>query len=323
MREASMKPAMIAGVLGLVILAALAVWVMGRKRGAEDGANASKPAGEKFISVVLLLKRPVDVSREQFLTACERAFGQRPGAEDMIKTPSPAKYAVRRGGSAVALLIVNVPYVKDRGAVAECLRTFELKEVMQEHTAWLAVDFVRNLPAGGKAQAYRWVATIAANLMGPECIGIYNVETQELNVVRPDTAELLCSSTPLKAFAYQAKDEIIDVKSDDAEMLAAMNEAKRRWPEFVAAFRKKRPMQGFAVKAPFATPRGGWEHMWVEVDRIDGETIAGRVSNDPGDVPNVKCGDSVTVKIADVEDWIYQDGTRMAGGFTAEVLKRR
>jgi uncharacterized protein YegJ (DUF2314 family) len=105
-------------------------------------------------------------------------------------------------------------------------------------------------------------------------------------------------------------------------MAAAVAEARRRWPEFVAAFNQRRPMQGFAVKVPFHE-REENEYMWVEVSKLDGNNIHGTLVNEPKVISSLKLNDQVTVKLDDLNDWLYSDGKEMVGGFTAKVLERK
>ncbi len=82
-------------------------------------------------------------------------------------------------------------------------------------------------------------------------------------------------------------------------------------------------MQGFAVKVALATTDESLEHTWVEVERMDGQTIWGKLANEPHKISGKKLGDPVAVPIGDVEDWIYHDGKTMIGGFTSKILQAR
>ena len=75
------------------------------------------------------------------------------------------------------------------------------------------------------------------------------------------------------------------------------------------------------VKAPFDTPRGGIEYMWVEVRRWDDDVLTGVLANTPWDVPTLRKGDTVTVSMRKVFDylWKHADGTREGNGTAAFV----
>ena len=78
----------------------------------------------------------------------------------------------------------------------------------------------------------------------------------------------------------------------DAELLAMSRRARTR----LIAKHKARYLKGppfrehLLVKAPFLTPEGGNEWMWLEVVRWQGHTIRGVLDNDPVEVPSLKAG---------------------------------
>lgn len=110
---------------------------------------------------------------------------------------------------------------------------------------------------------------------------------------------------------------------DDPELLAANQEARKRWPEFVSAFENRQPNHTFTVKAAF-TDGALREHMWMEVTAVNDLSVSGKLDNDPQDLKNMKSGDIVQVGVAAVEDWEVSRGVRrIAGGFTTDVLIKR
>lgn len=62
------------------------------------------------------------------------------------------------------------------------------------------------------------------------------------------------------------------------------------------------------VKAPFATPDGSKEWMWVEVVRWDGDTIHGVLNTDPSQIPGLAAGARVSVSSQDVFDYLLERG---------------
>lgn len=125
---------------------------------------------------------------------------------------------------------------------------------------------------------------------------------------------------------FGSHDEIAPVADNDPAMLAARAKARAQLPlkrvEFQAGLKTGEHM---IVKAPFQTPDGAQEYMWVEVTAWtkDGK-ITGILSNDPANVPNLKSGAVVTVREPDVFDYILYraDGTT-EGGETTKVLQSR
>lgn len=123
--------------------------------------------------------------------------------------------------------------------------------------------------------------------------------------------------------------DMIPVEGEDAEMNAAIDEARRTLPEFRKALEKDwerlipaldRPL----VKARFSSDdTGNVEHMWVEVTNFDGHTVVGELANEPNAIPEFSAGDEVRVSPEDISDWVYWNGDSIVGGFTLAVLERR
>jgi uncharacterized protein YegJ (DUF2314 family) len=316
-----------AGVIALIALNLTSCTVGKTKTPAKGPANMNaKAPDDRFVSLVFLLREPIALDVPKLQAAAERAFK----TEFNGKNPEMTVEATERQG----LFVVRIPNVflgvasltgsyvdKDkRAGTAEALRTFRLKKAIQDHKAWLAVDFVEEHSQCEKAIAYRHIGKLIAELANDDCLALYCVETGQMNSYEPDLLPILRGENPLAALTQPREDRVARVDGDDPRMVAAVAEARRRWPEFVKAFKAKRPLQGFAVKVPFKED-AETEFMWVEVLKIDGEKIEGKLSNEPNTIKKLKLNDKVTVKVADVQDWIYSDGEKMVGGFSAKVLE--
>ena len=111
---------------------------------------------------------------------------------------------------------------------------------------------------------------------------------------------------------------------NDAAMDRARQKAQQTHKELVTALSNpERDFSGFAVKKPFPTPEGSWEHIWITRLTWDGSAFHGVVDNEPVDTTAVKFGDRVTVRPDELSDWMYQDGKRLVGGYTIRVLHYR
>jgi uncharacterized protein YegJ (DUF2314 family) len=102
-------------------------------------------------------------------------------------------------------------------------------------------------------------------------------------------------------------------------MMAAVEEARRRWPEFLEAYGAQ-DGENFAIKAPVSDGRTT-EFIWIEVVEIDGENIAGDLANDPVDLQFVKLGYRVRTTLSELNDWAYLKNGELIGGFTVQVLQ--
>jgi uncharacterized protein YegJ (DUF2314 family) len=61
--------------------------------------------------------------------------------------------------------------------------------------------------------------------------------------------------------------------------------------------------------------------MWTEVERMDGNSIAGRLTNTPTLLTGLKLGDPVTVDVVDVQDWLYEGPRGIEGGFSVRIIR--
>ncbi len=108
------------------------------------------------------------------------------------------------------------------------------------------------------------------------------------------------------------------------ELLAASQAAKAELPALRRAFNKGlEPGEYILLKAPFSTPDGGYEWMWVEVIRWQGEEITGLLANEPFQVPGLHAGQEVTVNQQGIFDYIrrFPDGTQV-GNETGKIMQR-
>jgi uncharacterized protein YegJ (DUF2314 family) len=136
----------------------------------------------------------------------------------------------------------------------------------------------------------------------------------------------LASTAPALANDKTRDEQIADrkdvkaVEAEDADMNAAIAEAQSALPQFLellAGADEERESAGFKF------PLGGWEHIWVNDVRRDGEFLTGRLGNVPVQ-EGYQMGDTVRVPIKEVSDWTYTDRSGFAHGhFTTRVLLDR
>jgi uncharacterized protein YegJ (DUF2314 family) len=122
--------------------------------------------------------------------------------------------------------------------------------------------------------------------------------------------------------AFGWEDSIVDVDPDE-KLLEASERARSKLSGFRAAFNKGfRPGEFILVKAPFDTPDGGHEWMWVEVVSWKGSRISGSLQNEPFNIPTLRAGQRVEVLEEDVFDYIFTraDGTT-EGNETGNIIE--
>jgi len=113
---------------------------------------------------------------------------------------------------------------------------------------------------------------------------------------------------------FGSSDGVVRVKHTDP-ILAASQAAKAKLPALREEFnRGLQPGQYFMLKAPFSTPTGGREWMWVEVLAWKGTAVQGLLRNEPSYVPTLHAGQTVNISQDEVFDYIRVDGKGIREG---------
>lgn len=119
------------------------------------------------------------------------------------------------------------------------------------------------------------------------------------------------------------EDSISYVKHNQ-QIKAASHRAKKLLPGLKKDFNEGlEPGEFIQLKAPFETPDGSYEWMWVEVISWKKHRIEGLLKNQPFNIPDLKGGATVIVNQDDIFDYIreYQDGSS-EGNETGELIKK-
>lgn len=213
------------------------------------------------------------------------------------------------------------PYVEDPGAAAQECKELRMQNAIREHRAWFAIDFLDVGDDPDVAAGEQIIGKFIAELANEDTLAIFCPLNEKFCVYDSILDGKLRGPNPLADFADEAPFvPVTQIQSDDPRMQAAVTEARRRWPEFAAAFESRKPDQLFAVKSPFSD-QDHTEFMWLRVTGIENDVIYGILDNDPVDVSTVKSGDRVRVNVADLNDWMIGDDQSLRGGFTVKVLR--
>ncbi|MBI5261207.1 MAG: DUF2314 domain-containing protein [Bradyrhizobium sp.] len=120
----------------------------------------------------------------------------------------------------------------------------------------------------------------------------------------------------------QDRSPVIDVRTADPEMNAAIARARATLPTFWASYDAPKPSEtGHALKARFPTRRNDGEHIWInDVKKLPNGGYSGRFANAPRDLPGKKDGDTVEFKESDISDWMFLRNGKIVGGETIKPL---
>ena len=136
-----------------------------------------------------------------------------------------------------------------------------------------------------------------------------------------------CSRSEYKAgetISRPGQADVVMVEGNDPEMQAAQDEARKTLPDFIKKLHaNKDPEIYFAVKAGLPTPSGDEEHIWVEDLKYEKGKFAGKLGNEPLNLPGKKTGSEVSFDESAVSDWMIASESGMEGGYTVAILQKR
>lgn len=75
------------------------------------------------------------------------------------------------------------------------------------------------------------------------------------------------------------------------------------------------------VKASFGQDGYEPEHMWIDEIEFDGITITGVLLNQPNCLTNIKEGDTVSLTVSEIDDWIFAIRGKAYGAFTVQQMR--
>jgi uncharacterized protein YegJ (DUF2314 family) len=119
------------------------------------------------------------------------------------------------------------------------------------------------------------------------------------------------------------RDDVVTLEKGDPDMAAAFRKARETLPEFLALVRARQTIATkLAVKV--AIPAGDDdEYFWLTQVEQHGEKYTGRINNTPRSAKQVKFGQVVQFSETEIVDWLYMEGGKMRGNFTACAMLKR
>ncbi len=301
------------------IAVAIGVWFYGRYRRLRQS---------RMISLVALLREPIVFDPAVLAKIASQAWnadlgdGTTEGADGFVVGDSRFTSIMSRG----RMYLVNClpdPYVEDPVAASESISDLRIRALFSEHRAWFSCDC---LGVDGTAteeqiaESYRCLAKLFVELLDENCLLIYLPDSGVVYPINEETERALQSADPLKSLRETMTVPVIEVSDDDPLMIEAIANARRGWPQFVAAF-EARAGENFSIKAP-VRHAGNTEFIWICVTAIEGDRVYGTLGNDPANLGALKLNSKVSVPVDELNDWCYfESAGNLAGGFTIAAVQ--
>jgi uncharacterized protein YegJ (DUF2314 family) len=305
-----------------LILAAVGVFVYFYRR-------LRKQRQTRLISFVALLREPATFDPTILARIAGKAWnadlgdGESQGPDGFV-TGAGEMNTIMHAGRMFLVNRLPTPYTEDVEKTAQGITDLRIRALFREHQAWFSCD---SLGVDGTTsdeeclEWYRRLGPLFAELLDDNCLLIFLPDRSLAFPISDDTENALRSEDPVKALQETLNVPIVEVGDDDPLMKQAVEQARRDWPKFVAAY-EARAGVNFAVKAPL-THAGNTEFIWITVTSLEGDRIYGTLGNDPGNLGSLKLGSKVSVPVADLNDWCYMDPQgKLAGGFTIEAVQK-
>jgi len=277
---------------------------------------------KEFSSIALLLKQYRAIDQTKVQRAAEDAYfgSPQPPRAVAMKNAPVSSFGILLGPIRLAVMSVDGTYIEDIAKAADRISDTGAKLAMQTHRAWMSVDLMGDSGPMTPGQTYSIIGKLVAELLQPDVLGLIRLPDGAMVGYDFSQIPMFRNGRSAAVFERGTPDRPVNVRNSP-ELEAAAAEARQRWPEFVAAHAKRKPRQGFAVKKKFVVAEK-IEHMWVDVERIDGSTIHGWLANTPGIITSMKLRDPVVLSDTEIEDWMYSDGAQTFGGFQAKVIRK-
>ena len=294
---------------------------------AADSAGVEKPRA--MISLALLLESYREMDEHSLARIVSSAWGVNFLGGDDAKDDSasfvvgkPPMFVIQSPEAFYIAYTFPSPYFNDLNKVANELKEMRIAKAVKDHQAWLAVDLISiHDPSQPPESVYPQIAKLVAELASPDALAIYQPETGKITPWDETLESTLRGSDALSVFGKPIHPPVVHIDDDDPQMLAAVAEARARWPEFVEAF-KQQSGGTFSIKASI-TSGERTEFIWVDVVALVGDSIQGRLGNQPVKLEDFKLGDGVEVSVKEVNDWVFVQNQKPTGLFTVKVLEQK
>ncbi len=278
---------------------------------------------EPMASLVLLEKEPRFLDDRLLAAIATSAWGEEFAAKEnesgrFVVGEAPTLMVKCKDGCFL-VHVVPRPFWERSGNLTTHVSDVRALRALTEHQSWISVDMMGDADSALKERAYDRIGRLLAELAGPKSLAVVQPDTGCFRVWDSTVSETLRSAHPLDCFSAPSSAPVVQVLPDDPVMAAAVEEARRRWPEFVRVFSTRHPEQHFSVKAP-VTRGGQTEHIWIDVTALAHGYVRGKLGNDPVDLNGLTLGDPISVPIASVEDWLYVLSSEPVGGFTIPAV---
>ena len=279
--------------------------------------NLFKPKDFYLDAIILLQSQPKEVtsaSLERLLS--EIGIPAKPTRDLGDLLVSTAEFRFR-------LFSLPKPYLPGRMSqdeLADGVNELHLRRALLEHRACNSVFVSRDTPIEQREQTARIIAKVAVALSDETTLALWESQTGRIIIPTIENMEDLRRGDRRKAFDEPSWDAVSTLNTID--LLEETAEARHRFPEFVAAFRKSSDPSDFIVKVPLSEPDTGHvEHMWIQPVTIEGTQVTGTLLSQPLFNRTFNKGDLISLDSENLTDWACLIDGQPLGAFTEAKVR--
>jgi uncharacterized protein YegJ (DUF2314 family) len=120
----------------------------------------------------------------------------------------------------------------------------------------------------------------------------------------------------------EGEPDVVLFDEADAEMEAAIKQARSTFPGFVAEMpHLMKRVDYFSIKVPIKTG-ASTEHIWLDAPILRDGLVTGALGNAPLE-GSLELGDSVSIPIEEISDWMAVVDNELFGGYTVIIARGR
>ncbi len=313
------------GVVGLslgLVSAVLAAWHWSAKESTDEISEE-----REMVSMVALFKQLPVLDETVLANFAERAwditFEIGDDAQTFVAGCSPL-FVIKTDKRLYTVNHTDSPYFENVDEVVGEVAEMRMRHVLENHQSWISIDLMSEPSDTDLSEEYALIGQLLNQFLHQDGLAILIPQQMRLIPWDKSVESALVGSNPLKNLS-SANAPVIPVEDNNPKMLAAVECARAKWPQFESAFEAfmrdehRDESRKFSVKTPI-TYGGRTEYIWMIVTSIENQIIYGTLANQPVALGNLAAGDRVRVSVGQLSDWVYPDGGLMIGGFTIKVL---
>lgn len=172
-------------------------------QGAADSNETQE--GERLISLVLLLSSPRKPSHELIAHAVSEGLGTKISTDAVVsKLPY---HLVNVGDDKFIINDIAQPYFEQSAKVADEIKNPNLSRAVQDHRAWISVDWVSADQQTDLHKVYQMIGKMVSHLSGQDTLAVYSPDMDQFALWTPTLRQGLESDDPLAVFEPAQSDQ--------------------------------------------------------------------------------------------------------------------